>query len=240
MMGDLLETVIEAHGGLERWNQLDNVSARLIQGGVLWPFKGQAGVLDDVVVTASLHEERVSHRPFGAADRHSVFAPERVAIETDDGTVLEALDQPRASFAGHAPGTQWSTLQLAYFVGTAMWTYLTQPFSFTLPGFETAELEPWDEAGQRWRRLRVTWPSHLATHSTDQTLYFNDDGLLTRHDYDVEINAGNTAAHYVSDYDEVEGIKLPTKHRIFPRTPDGRSLPEPLFVSIDLSEIAFT
>jgi hypothetical protein len=239
-MSDLLQTAIEAHGGLERWNQLSSVSARLIQGGVLWPFKGQPGVLDDVVVTARLHEERVSHRPFGAADRHSAFTPERVAIETDDGTVLEALDQPRASFAGHAPETRWSTLQLAYFVGTAMWTYLTQPFTFALPGFETSELEPWDEAGQQWRRLRVAWPSQLATHSTEQTLYFKDDGLLARHDYDVEINAGNPAAHYVSDYDEVAGIKLPTKHRIFPRTPDGQSLAEPLFVSIDLSEISFS
>jgi hypothetical protein len=36
VMSDLLETVIEAHGGLERWNQLDSVSARLIQGGALW------------------------------------------------------------------------------------------------------------------------------------------------------------------------------------------------------------
>jgi hypothetical protein len=237
---DLLETVTEAHGGLERWNQLDTISARLIQGGVLWAAKGQAGVLDDVVVTASLHEERVSHRPFGAADRHSVFTPERVSIETDDGTVVEALEQPRASFAGDTLETPWSTLQLAYFVGTAMWTYLTQPFTFTLAGFETTQLEPWDEAGQRWRRLRVTWPSYLATHSTEQTLYFTDDGLLARHDYDVEISGGNPAAHYVSDYTEVAGIKLPTKHRIFPRTPDGGSLAEPLFVSIDLSEIAFT
>jgi hypothetical protein len=103
-MSDLLETVIEAHGGLERWNQLNNVSARLFQGGALWALKGQAGVLDDVVVTASLHEERVSHRPFGAADWHSSFTPERVAIETDDGTVLEALDQPRASFADEVTG----------------------------------------------------------------------------------------------------------------------------------------
>ena len=98
-MTELLDTVIQAHGGLDRWNQLDNVSARLIQGGALWALKGQAGVLDDVVVTASLHQERVSHRPFGAADRHSSFTPERVAIENGDGTVLEVLDQPRASFA---------------------------------------------------------------------------------------------------------------------------------------------
>jgi hypothetical protein len=239
-MSDLLATVIEAHGGLERWNELDNVSARLLQGGALWALKGQPGVLDDVIVTASLHEERVSHRPFGAADRHSSFTPDRVAIETNDGTIIDAIDQPRASFAGHTLETRWSTLQLAYFVGTAMWTYLTQPFTFTLPGFETRELDPWDEAGEQWRRLRVVWPSSLATHSTEQTLYFTDDGLLARHDYDVEISGGSNAAHYVSDYDDVADIRLPTKHRIFPRDADGQSLAEPLIVSIDLSEIAFT
>jgi hypothetical protein len=237
---DLLDTVIEAHGGLERWNQLDTVSARLIQGGALWALKGQAGVLDDVVVTASLNEERASHRPFAAPDRHSAFTPKRVAIESDDGTVIEALDRPRASFADHTPETPWSTLQLAYFVGTAMWTYLTQPFSFAMPGFETSELEPWVEAGHEWRRLRVAWPSFLATHSTEQTLYVDSDGLLARHDYDVEISGGVSAAHYISDYDDVDGIKLPTKHRIFPRTPDGQSLTEPLIISIDLSEIALT
>jgi hypothetical protein len=99
LVSDLLETVIEAHGGLERRNQIGNVSARLTKGA----------------------------------------------------TVLEALDQPRASFAGYALETPWSTLQLAYFVGTAMWTDLTQPFTFTLPGFQTRELEPWDEAGRRRR-----------------------------------------------------------------------------------------
>lgn len=63
---------------------------------------------------------------------------------------------------------------------------------------------------------------------------------MVRHDYDVEITGGTNAAHYASDYREVEGIKLPTKLRIFPRTPDGQSLEEPLIVSIDLSEIAFS
>jgi len=239
-VSDLLDTVIEAHGGLKRWNRLETVSARLIQGGALWALKGQPGVLDDVVVTASLHQERASHRPFGAADRHSAFTPERVAIETDDGAVVEALDEPRASFAGHTQETPWSTLQLAYFAGTAMWTYLTQPFTFAMPGFETSEVEPWAEAGEERRRLHVVWPSYLATHSTEQTLYFGGDGLLVRHDYDVEITGGTTAAHYISDYDEVAGIKIPTRHRIFPRTADGQSLDEPLIVSIDVSEIVLT
>ena len=238
-MNDLLTTTIKARGGLERWNQLNGVSARLIQGGALWALKGQEGVLDGVVVTASLHDERVSHRPFGAPNRRSAFTPGRVAIETD-GTVLESLDQPRASFAGHTAETPWSTLQLAYFAGAAMWTYLTQPFSLTLPGFRMTELDPWEEAGQHWRRLRVDWPSSLATHSAEQTLYFTPDGLLVRHDYDVEISGGATAAHYLSDYIDVQGIMVPTSHRILPRTPDGQSLAEPLIVSIGLSEITFS
>jgi hypothetical protein len=46
------------------------------------------------------------------------------------------------------------------------------------------------------------------------------------------------AAH--GGLDDVAGIWLPTEHRIFPRSPDGQSLPEPLVVSIDVSEVSFT
>ena len=239
-MTDLLDTVVQAHGGLTRWNQLDAVSARLIQGGDQWAVKGHRDVLDDVFVRASLHEERVSHHPFGAADRRSAFTPERVAIESIDGAVVEAMDQPQASFASHTLQTPWTRLQLAYFVGTAMWTYLTQPFTFTLPGFETTELDPWQEAGEQWRRLRVVWTSNLATHSPVQTLYFGDDGLIRRHDYDVEIQGATMGAHYISDYTRVAGIMVPTRHRVFPRPPDGQGFREPLLVSIDVSEVAFS
>jgi hypothetical protein len=239
-MSDLLEFVLEAHGGLERWNQLDAVSARLNQGGVMWGIKGQGGVLDDVFARASLHEERMSHHPFGAPDLRSSFTPGRVAIETSKGDVVEALERPRASFAGHTLESQWTRLQLAYFVGTAMWTYFTQPFTFALPGFETSELDPWRDGDEEWRRLRVVWPDYLATHSTTQTLYFGDDGLIRRHDYDVEIQGSTGGAHFISDYTEAGGIMVPTKHRIFPRGPEDVVISDPLLISIDVSEVEFT
>ena len=73
-MNDLLEEVIEAHGGLERWNQLDKVSARLSQGGALWALKGQPGVLDDVSSrrpsTRSACRIIPSAPPTGAAASH--------------------------------------------------------------------------------------------------------------------------------------------------------------------------
>ena len=66
-----------------------SVSARLVQGGVLWQLKGQDGVLDDVYVTVDLRKEWASHRPFGQPDRRSSFQPDRVAIETSNGNVVE-------------------------------------------------------------------------------------------------------------------------------------------------------
>jgi len=77
-----------------------------------------------------------------------------------------------------------------------MWTYLNTPFLLARSGFESEEVEPWREAGDTWRRLRVRFPEDIATHSTEQTLYFDQQGLLKRHDYDVEISGGTAAAQY--------------------------------------------
>ncbi|MGF6982529.1 hypothetical protein QFZ99_002006 [Paraburkholderia atlantica] len=37
----------------------------------------------------------------------------------------------------------------------------------------------------------------------------------------------------------VEGIRMPTRLRIYPRTSDNLALPEPLIVGVDLSEFHF-
>ena len=234
---NLAKLAIEAHGGLERWNRFTTLSAHLIQGGVFWAVKGKGGVLDDVTVTVDLRDEKVSHWPFGSPDRRSRFEPQRVALENTTGKVLEELVQPRSSFRGHTFETPWSDLQLAYFAGCAMWTYLNTPFFLAKPGVESEELESWQEAGETWRRLQVRFPSDIATHSTEQTLYFDQKGLLKRHDYHVEISGGIAAVHYVSDIREISGILFPTKHRIFGLQPDGHASPEPLVVSIDLDNI---
>jgi hypothetical protein len=50
-----------------------------------------------------------------------------------------------------------------------MWTYLPTPFLFAMDGVATEELQPWRENGEMWRRLKVTFPHSIATHSTVQT-----------------------------------------------------------------------
>jgi hypothetical protein len=236
-MNALLAQVLQTHGGLDRWKSYKTLSAHLSQGGVLWPLKGKGGMLDEVDVTIDLHRQWTSHAPFGAADRRTAVTPLRAAIETLDGAEIEAIDDPRASFAGFQLETPWNDLHLAYFVGYAMWNYLTLPFAFAEPGFRFEELQPWDENGEIWRRLQVTYPDSIATHSRVQTFYFGSDARLRRHDYDVDINGGTPAVHYFSDYTTADGISMPTRHMIYVRNPDSSHAPEPLVVSIVVSNI---
>jgi hypothetical protein len=231
---------IAAHGGLDRWRKFKTVSAKLTNGGALWPLKHQQGVIDDVHVRVDLRKEWASHWPFGAPNLRTSFQPDRVAIETTEGQSVEELQMPRDSFKGHVVDTPWTRLQLAYFAGYAMWTYLNTPFLFALDGVKTEEIEPWQENRETWRRLRVTFPPNIATHSTSQTFYFNGEGVLKRHDYDTEVSGGTPAAHYVDEHAEFSGILVPTKRRVFGRRPDGTSIPDPVIVSIDLSDVQFS
>ena len=239
-MNELKDHVIAAHGGLERWNKLTSVTAHLINGGALWALKGQGGVIDDVNVRVDLHREFTSHFPFGRPELRTAFAADRVAIESDTGEVVEERRNPRRSFAGHALETPWDKLHLAYFAGYAMWTYLTAPFTFASPGFQTEELPPWQEQGQSWRRLKVTFPDQIATHCKQQTFYFDADGLIRRHDYIAEVlGTSGPAAHYASEHREFAGIKVPTQRRVYLIGEDGNVMREPLIVSIDLDDIQF-
>lgn len=52
-----------------------------------------------------------------------------------------------------------------------------------MPGFLTTEGDPWVEDGITYRRMNMTWPSHLATYNADQVLYLDETGLIVWHDH---------------------------------------------------------
>jgi len=235
----LASIAMDAHGGLDQWRKFKSISAHLLQGGGLWKLKGQEDTLKDVHVTVGTRSEWTEHSPFRRANQHTSFTPDRIAIETSGGDVLQERFNPRESFKGHTLETPWDDLQLAYFAGYAIWTYLNTPFLFALPDVETREIDAWEENGEVWHRLKATFPPSIATHSTEQTFYFDQQGLFRRHDYNVDISGGTPAAHYVSELKQFSGITVPTKHLIYPRQPDGRPVPTQLVVSIDVSDVTF-
>ena len=240
MASELLQKALEAHGGLDRWSCFAIVQATIVTGGQLFGMKGMPQDPMPRRMTVATQREWASVFPYGADDQRTYFTANRIAIEKLDGTVVKERMHPSEHVDGTAADAHWDVLDRAYFNGYALWTYLTTPFHFAMPGFSVEEIEPWREGHEMWRGLRVTYPPNIASHSTEQDFYFGPDFLLRRHDYHVEASGGFAAAQYVFDTVTVQGITLPTKRRAYMR--DERLLPihDRVMVSIDFSDILFS
>jgi len=239
-MNDLLAFALEAHGGLEQWRKFTQLEADLSITGAIWTFKGQPDVLKSIYLQASTQTQRVLIRPLGQSGLGSVMEQGHLSLVDAHGAIAEQLASPLSAFAGHTAESQWGLVHVAYFSSYAVWGYLTSPFLYTSPGFTTQEIAPWQESGETWRRLQINFPQHLARHCPQQVSYFGPDGLLRRHDYQVEILGGATGANYAYDYEDFAGIKVATRRRIHAYDAEGQKVEQPLLVSIDVKRLSFT
>jgi len=238
-MNDLLQLAVKAHGGLERWNQIRTITVAASLTGAIWFVKGQGDYLKDVVMTVDTTKERLI-TDFPGQDKRFIFGPQRLVMETRDGILLQQRDNPQEIFVGQSRDTPWDDLQVAYFQGEALWTYLNTPFLYTRPGFVTEEIASIQVGDEQWRRLKITFPDSIKSHTREQISCFGPDGLLRRHDYTVDILAGATGLNYATDYRDVDGIIFPTKRRIYAYEGDYQLVPEPLLVKIDMGEITLS
>ena len=232
-MNDLLDNAVAAHGGLDRWNQVTSITVDASITGAFWHIKGQGDALSDVRFEVDTTRERLT-MDFAGHDKRSVFAPDRVVLQHRDGTLIDARDDPERSFDGHHFQDPWDDIDLAYFTGEALWTYLNTPFLYTWPGFATEEITPIEADGETWRRLKATFPGHIKTHTRQQVSCFGPDGLLRRHDFTIDILPEAPESQlYATGYRDVDGIVIPTTRRAF--APDSDH--ELIMVAIDMSEI---
>lgn len=222
-MTDLVELALQAHGGLDRWRLMRTLDLRLSISGELYELKGFPEGLATAVAHVEPHSAVVSILPYLIANATGHFTPQRVWIEDVDGRVVDERSSPRASFARHALQTPWDQLHRLYFTGYAVWNCLAAPFLVAGSGFASREIEPHRENGDVWRRLQVTFPSHVETHSSEQTFYFNKSGVLQRMDYEIDVT-GTAVAHYCCDHATVSGLVFPTFHRVVRRASVGLPL----------------
>src|SRR3984957_14011082 len=159
---DLTGEAIAAHGGLDRWNEITSVQVQASITGGVWYLKGRPDVLKDIVITAETQRERLT-MDFPGQDKRTIFTPQRIVVETAAGDLIESRDDPIAHFAGQTVETPWDDIDVAYFSGEALWTYLMMPFLVTYPGVVATEnVEPWREDAEVWRRLEVAFPETIA------------------------------------------------------------------------------
>jgi hypothetical protein len=208
----LLERAIERHGGWQTWRAAGGFTMRLasLTGlvperkgvGSTFPRPGRIEVWPRRAVTV-MHD-------YPVAGRRAVYAAGQVRI-LEGATILEARADPRASFAGARKLRRWSPLDALYFFGYAAAHYASLPFS--LVDGRPLGLAHARSRGRRLAGVAVELPGALHTHSRRQTFFFDDDGLLRRHDYVADIvGPWARGAHLWDDFVDARGMPVP-RHR---------------------------
>ncbi len=238
-MNDLLDFVLDAHGGLKRWSGVSTLTAKLAIGGPFWGQQGFPDAFLDETLTIDTRRQHAVFTPWTAPGQSLTFDtdPERVVLQTANGQAIDSRTSPRSSYAGHDLHSRWDALQVGYFLSYGMWNYLTTPFLLTYPGVQTREISPWQEDGQTWGRLHATFPASITTHSAEQVFYFGADGLLRRLDYTTEVNAGDPVAHYTEGYKTFDGLAFPTRRRVYRRNPDSTPDRSLTAITLDIHDI---
>jgi hypothetical protein len=239
--GSLLAEVLEAHGGLKRWQELQSLRLRIRFGGLAFSMRFAEPDTAPRWIDVSLTEPRVVFDDFPLPGQRGVFTPDRVWIETDRSELLRERRQPRrVLLESRRRQIWWDDLDLLYFAGYASWNYFQGPFLLIRDGVETQEIEPWRQGGETWRRLAVRFHDSIPTHSREQVFYYDAGFRQRRHDYRPDVYASWAhAAHFTHVYRAFGGLQMPTRREVFPRGEDGRAASRPLLVWIDLLDVQF-
>jgi hypothetical protein len=237
-MTETLKKVFDAHGGEKYWNSLEAIEARISVCGLLFTMK-RLPVLNRVRVQALTREQRFTFFDFPQSGQNSeFFGDKEVRIANDDGTIVTRRIIHRSAFRGLRRLFYWDSLDFTYFGGYATWNYLVAPFLFLREGFKFEEMEPLRGSFGSWSRLRVVFPDDIPTHSKTQIFYFDEHFLLRRLDYTAEvIGRWAHAAHLCDEYKEFDGLKIPTRRRVFPLIFGNNPLPGPTLVAIDVHDV---
>lgn len=234
-MNTLLNKVIVAHGGMTNWRACRIAEAAAVFAGDLCP-NGPPAMPRKVRVL--IHVHKVSIEPLGCPDCRSELDRNRLSVAHRDGSLVTGFDDV------HLMQLQFK-LPIDPLMGVLLTcatarTLLTSPFILTSEGVEISELVPWNEAGHQWRVLRVEFPRELAIPARIQDYFFDADFLLRRHDYHVDGRAGITITELVTDYTEVNGIKMPTKLSAYPRLSDLTPDFDRTLINIHASSLQFS
>jgi hypothetical protein len=136
--------------------------------------------------------------------------------------------------------TPWDAIQVAYFTSAAVWNYLTAPFVFVAPGVQAREIEPWQEDGQTWRRLAVTFPDTIANHNAEQVFYYDEQLMQRRMDYSPDVTGSPPVAHYTHDPKTFDGFVFPTRRRVLLHDAEGRADQSFAPITVDVRTVTVT
>ena len=205
---------VTAYGGVETWRAAEAVTATFDCGGLLVRWKRRGATYNAIHVRARVSGPQVRMESFDADGTVALLDGHHVRLERADGTTIVERENARERFPYGRQLLKWDAADFAYFIGYAIWNYLTFP---ALLLREDIDWRPLGEHG-----LESRFPRELPTHNQVQQFYFDaDTGLLHEYDYVAEVyGAWAKAAHIVTEHAVNEdGLTYASKRRVTPRKP---------------------
>src|SRR5215813_12896380 len=126
--------IIEAYGGMARWNRVSSLRVEVAFAGFAFrmkfllrnlPYRGT------MVVERAV--QRVTFESFPVAGYQGVFEGSEVRIESADGRVVWRRLEPRSAFRDFRHRLWWDSLDLLYFAGQPAGTISAFPSSSPTP-----------------------------------------------------------------------------------------------------------
>ena len=211
-----IERAIQRHGGMQRYEQIDKIVCQVYTlGGFGMSRRGlnTRFAMPNIVSIMPRQGRLILHEyPGPGTDCH--FDNGRVAQTGSGEPPIFTSDNYRAEMMSISRlGRPWNTLDATYFFGYAMTHYGSLPFSLRnakVVGMTT-------RASGNWRtRLDIEYPEGAHTHSRFETVYFDETGLLIRHDYRPEVSSPVArAANFLLEYKDFEGYLVTERRKVF-------------------------
>jgi hypothetical protein len=211
----LLEGAVRRHGGWDAWRALRVVVAQPKSLSGLVPWSKGYGRTFPLPPRAEIepHEGKAVFVDYPAPGATGTFARGALRLADPRGAVVASAENGRASFRGLRKLRRWSAVDALYFFGYALTHYHALPF--TLGRGRPLGIRRARYAGRRLTGVEVELPAELHTHARRQTFYFEDDGLLRRHDYVADIiGPWARGAHFWRDFVTVGGLEMATVRHV--------------------------
>ena len=223
-MTELLDRVLEAHGGLGRWGEVHSLLARVSMGGLGFFSRLRVAPLDNVEATVSSSWPSIALGDWPRPGQTGYCQPSRAWILDEDGTLVAERCAPGTTFRSLTHWLWWDDLDVLYYCGNIVWQTLCLPFIIAREGCDVRELPPLENDEDRLHRLAVIYPADIPALRRDHVYYADPTGLLRRVEFTPRF-AGPAlpASQYFGGYETVAGFNCATRHRIYPNVIGGRS-----------------
>jgi hypothetical protein len=228
----LLERVVNAYGGEQRWSRATAVETRISMGGLMLRLKGHpAASLSNMRARTEIAHPSVRVEPIDADGNVGVLDGQTVRLETPGGRTLDERPNVRQTLTRGKKLLRWDRLDACYFIGYTQWSYNA------FPALLWRDDVTWRKASDN--TFEVEFAPELPTHSAVQLFHIDPTtGLLRGMEYTAEVFGGFAkAAHVVETHGDSDGIPYPSRRRIWSRKKDGSPRTSgPLMISLDVHE----